>query len=231
MRVAVITLFPDFFEGPLGVGVVAKALRTGSLSVELVPLREYGIGDYRQVDDAPFGGGAGMVLMAGPLTRAIEGREDSHRILFTPAGSPLRQATLDRWAGLDSLTLVCGRYEGVDERFAEASIDEEISMGDYVLAGGEVAALAVIEGVARLLPGVLGNPLSTEAESFRGGLLEEPQYTRPAVFDDAAVPPVLLSGDHARIAAWRAEQRLKRTAARRPDLLAEGPPDRDTGCS
>lgn len=231
MRIAVITLFPDFFEGPLGVGVVAKALRTGSLGVELVPLREYGIGDYRQVDDAPFGGGAGMVLMAGPLTRAIEGREDSHRILFTPVGSPLRQATLDRWAGLDSLTLVCGRYEGVDERFAEASIDEEVSIGDYVLAGGEVAALAVIEGVARLLPGVLGNPLSTKAESFRDGLLEEPQYTRPAVFGGAAVPPVLLSGDHARIAAWRAEQRLKRTAARRPDLLAEAPPDRDTGCS
>lgn len=231
MRIAVITLFPEFFEGPLGVGAVAKALRSEALSVELVPLRHYGIGDYRQVDDAPFGGGAGMVLMAGPLTRAIEGREGSHRVLFTPAGCPLSQAILDRWAGLDSLTLVCGRYEGVDERFAEACIDEEISLGDYVLAGGEVAALAVIEGVARLLPGVLGNPRSTEVESFRDGLLEEPQYTRPAVFRDVAVPPVLLSGDHARIAAWRAGQRLERTAARRPDLLAEPTPDRGEGRS
>ena len=231
MRIAVITLFPEFFDGPLGIGVVAKAQRSGSLQIELVHLREYGVGDYRQVDDAPFGGGAGMILMAGPLTRAIEGRQDSHRILFTPAGRPLTQATLDRWAGLDSLTLVCGRYEGVDERFAEASIDEEVSLGDYVLAGGEVAALAAIEGMARLLPGVLGNPRSTEVESFRGGLLEEPQYTRPAVFHDMEVPPVLLSGDHARIAAWRAERRLKRTAARRPDLLEEPPQDHGAGRS
>ena len=219
MKIAVITLFPEFFAGPLDVGVVAKAVRSGLLNIELIPLREFGIGDYRQVDDAPFGGGAGMVLMVGPLTHAIQGREDSHRVLFTPAGRPLDQASFDRWAGQDSLTLVCGRYEGVDERFAEASIDEQVSLGDYVLAGGEVAALAVIEGVARLLPGVLGNPRSTEVESFRDGLLEEPQYTRPAVFGDRAVPPVLLSGDHGRIAEWRAEQRLKRTAARRPDLL------------
>ena len=231
MKIAVITLFPEFFAGPLGVGVVAKALQSGALDVELVPLREFGTGNYRQVDDAPFGGGAGMVLMAGPLTRAIDGREDSHRVLFTPAGCPLTQATLDRWAGLDSLTLVCGRYEGVDERFVESSIDEEVSLGDYVLAGGEVAALAVVEGVARLLPGVLGNPLSTEAESFRDGLLEEPQYTRPAVFRDVAAPPVLLSGDHTRIAAWRAEQRLERTAARRPDLMAQPAPDGDEGRS
>lgn len=221
MKVAVITLFPGFFDGPLAVGVVAKALEVGALSVDLVPLREYGIGEYRQVDDAPFGGGPGMVLMAGPLTRAIEGREDSHRVLFTPTGRPLDQAVLDRWAGLDTLTLVCGRYEGVDERFTEESIDEEVSLGDYVLAGGEIAALAVIEGIARLLPGVLGNPRSIESESFRDGLLEEPQYTRPAVFGGRPVPPVLRSGDHPRIAAWRFEQRRRRTAARRPDLLEE----------
>ena len=165
-----------------------------------------------------------MVLMAGPLTDAIEGREDSHRVLLTPAGHSLDQATLDRWATLESLTLVCGRYEGVDERFAEASIDEEVSLGDYVLAGGEAAAVSVIEGVARLLPGVLGNPASIEIESFRDGLLEEPQYTRPAVFRDRPVPPVLLSGDHGRIASWRAEQRIERTRSRRPDLLGEDPP-------
>ena len=225
MNIAVITLFPAFFDGPLGVGVVAKALEAGALSVELVPLRDFGVGTYRQVDDAPFGGGAGMVLMPGPLAGAIEGRDDSLRVLLTPAGHPLDQATLDRWANLDGLTLVCGRYEGVDERFAEEFIDEEVSLGDFVLAGGEAAAVAVIEGIARLLPGVLGNPQSIEIESFRDGLLEEPQYTRPAVFRDRPVPPVLISGDHARIAAWRAEQRLERTTARRPDLLERPFPD------
>ena len=225
MNIAVITLFPAFFDGPLDVGVTAKAVASGALDIELVPLREFGVGTHRQVDDAPFGGGAGMVLMPGPLTRAIEGREDSLRILLTPAGRPLDQVTLDRWATLDSLALVCGRYEGVDERFAEDWIDEEVSLGDFVLAGGEVAALAVIEGVARLLPGVLGNPRSIEIESFRDGLLEEPQYTRPAVFRGRQVPPVLISGDHARIAAWRAEQRLKRTETRRPDLLRRSSPD------
>ena len=231
MDIAVITLFPAFFDGPLGVGVVAKALDTGALRVEIVPLREFGVGTHRQVDDAPFGGGAGMVLMPGPLARAVEGRENSLRILFTPAGQPLDQATLDRWAALGSLTLVCGRYEGVDERFAEHFIDEEVSLGDFVLAGGETAALAVIEGIARLLPEVLGNPRSTEIESFRGGLLEEAQYTRPAVFCDLAVPEVLLSGDHGRIAAWRARQRLERTKTRRPDLLERFSSDHPAGHS
>jgi tRNA (guanine37-N1)-methyltransferase len=221
MHIAVITLFPAYFEGPLAVGTVARAVEAGAIDIELVALREYGVGNHRQVDDAPFGGGAGMVLMAGPLTDAIKGRENSHRVLLTPAGHRLDQATLDRWATLESLTLVCGRYEGVDERFAETSIDEEVSLGDYVLAGGEAAAVSVIEGVARLLPGVLGNPASIEIESFRDGLLEEPQYTRPAVFRDRPVPPVLLSGDHGRIAAWRAEQRIERTRSRRPDLLDE----------
>ena len=219
MHIAVITLFPAYFEGPLAVGTVARAVAAGALTIEVVPLREFGVGNHRQVDDAPFGGGAGMVLMPGPLTDAIEGRDGSHRVLFTPAGHPLDQATLDRWATVDSLTLVCGRYEGVDERFTEASIDEEGSLGDFVLAGGEAAAVSVIEGVARLLPGVLGNPRSIEFESFRGGLLEEPQYTRPAEYLGRSVPPVLLSGDHGRIAAWRAEQRIARTRSRRPDLL------------
>jgi tRNA (guanine37-N1)-methyltransferase len=146
---------------------------------------------------------------------------DTHRILLTPAGSPLDQETLDRWADLDQLTLVCGRYEGVDERVAEHLIDEEISLGDYVLQGGEVAAMAIIEGVTRLLKGVVGNPESVEAESFRGGLLEEPQYTRPAVYRDWSVPEVLLSGDHGKVDEWRREQREQRTRERRPDLLEE----------
>lgn len=221
-----ITLFPAYFEGPLGVGVVDKARAAGALRVEVIPLRDYGKGRHRQVDDAPFGGGAGMVLMAEPLAGAIESREGARRILFTPAGRPLDQAALDRWAGLGSLILVCGRYEGVDERFAELFIDEEISLGDYVLAGGEAAAAAVIEGIARLLPGVLGNPRSAESESFRDGLLEEPQYTRPAVFRGRAAPEVLLSGDHARIKAWRAARRLERTRSRRPDLLKDQPEGR-----
>lgn len=217
--IAVITLFPGFFTGPTGVGVVAKALQTGLMDLSLINLRDYGIGVHRQVDDSPFGGGAGMVLMPGPLADAIETRLESHKVLLTPAGGPLDQATLDRLAQCETLTLVCGRYEGVDERFVEEFIDEEISLGDFVLAGGEAAALAVIEGVARLLPGVLGNPRSLESESFRNGLLEEPQYTRPAVFRGRAVPEILVSGDHGRIDAWREAHRMRRTRERRPDLL------------
>lgn len=231
MDIAVVTLFPSFFDGPLDVGVVLKARREGVLRVDLIDLRRFGEGRHRQVDDAPFGGGAGMVLMPGPLARAVEGRSESLRVLFTPAGRPLDQATLDRWASLESLTLVCGRYEGVDERFARHYVDEEVSLGDYVLAGGEAAAAAVIEGVARLLPGVLGNPRSAESESFRDGLLEEPQYTRPSVFREHRVPEILLSGDHGRIAAWRARQRVERTMARRPDLAAAPDPDPPGGYS
>ncbi len=219
MHITIVTLFPDFFSGPLQAGVVGRALADGLAAVTTVDLRQFGVGGYRQVDDAPFGGGPGMVLMVEPLARALEPLAGSHRVLLTPAGVPLQQATLDRWSHLDTLTLVCGRYEGVDERVAEHLVDEEVSLGDFVLAGGEVAALAIVEGVIRLLPGVVGNPQSTTFESFRDdGLLEEPQYTRPAEFRGWTVPEVLLSGDHARIAAWRREQRLLRTRERRPDL-------------
>ncbi len=218
MKISVITLFPEYFEGLLGVSIVGRAIDSGALEVDLVWLREHGVGPHRQVDDAPFGGGAGMVLMVGPLSDAITPLEGSHRALLTPGGRPLDQSTLDRWSALDHLTLVCGRYEGVDERFAQHFIDEETSLGDFVLAGGEAAAAAVIEGVARLLPGVVGNPESIEGESFRDGELEEPQYTRPAVFRNWAVPDVLLSGDHARIDEWRRQQRQRRTRERRPDL-------------
>ena len=220
MRIAVVTIFPEFFTGPLGVSLVGKACSDGVIDVRIVDLRRWGRGVHRQVDDAPFGGGAGMVMMVEPLAEALEPLASTHRVLLTPVGAPLTQATLDRWAGLAALTLVCGRYEGVDERVAEHLIDEEISLGDYVLLGGEVAALAIIEGVTRLLPGVVGNPESVITESFRNGLLEEPQYTRPADFRGWTVPDVLLSGDHGRIATWREEQRQRRTAERRPDLLA-----------
>ena len=219
MKLTVLTIFPDFFESPLGISIVKRAQEIGALDIEIRDLREYGLGIHRQVDDSPFGGGAGMVMMIGPLHEALSPLADSHRVLMTPAGTPLSQETLDRWATLDHLTLVCGRYEGVDERVADHHIDESVSLADVVLAGGEVAALAIIEGVARLLPDVLGNPESAEHESFREGLLEEPQYTRPAEFNGWKVPEVLLSGDHGRIAEWRQEQRLQRTRERRPDLL------------
>jgi tRNA (guanine37-N1)-methyltransferase len=222
MRITLVTMFPEYFVSPLGVGVVGRAADAGLLSIDLVDLREHGLGRHRQLDDSPFGGGPGMVMMVEPLAAALEPLAGTHRVLLTPVGAPITQDTLDRWARLDTLTLVCGRYEGVDERVAEHLIEEEASLGDFVLAGGEAAATAVVEGVARLLPGALGNPESAGAESFREGLLEEPLYTRPAEFRGWRVPEVLLSGDHARIETWRREQRLRRTRERRPDLLPPG---------
>lgn len=218
VRITVVTLFPDYFTTLLQVSIVGRAIDSGLVAVEFVDLREQGLGPHRQVDDAPFGGGAGMVMMIEPLAAALEALADSHRVLLTPGGTPLHQTHLDGWAGIEHLTLVCGRFEGVDERVAEHLIDEQVSLGDFVLAGGEAAAAAIIEGVARLVPGAVGNPSSVERESFRHGLLEEPQYTRPARFGDWEVPPVLLSGDHGRVEEWRQEQRIERTRTRRPDL-------------
>lgn len=215
-------MFPGYFDGPLKTSIVARAIEDGALVVDVHDLREHGIGKHRQLDDSPFGGGPGMVMMVEPLASALEPLADTHRILFTPSGKPMTQDALDAWARLEEVTLVCGRFEGVDQRAIDRFIDEEVSLGDYVLAGGEVAAAAAIEGVTRLLPGVVGNPESTEKESFRDGLLEEPVYTRPSDFDGARVPDVLLSGDHHRIETWRAEQRLQRTRERRPDLLPNG---------
>jgi tRNA (guanine37-N1)-methyltransferase len=224
MKIRVVTLFPNFFDGPLRTSIVERAMSAGDLEVELIDLRSFGKGAHRQVDDAPFGGGAGMVLMVEPLFSALSPIADSHRVLLTPAGTRLEQAVLDRLATYDDITLVCGRYEGVDERVADHLIEEEISLGDFVLAGGEAAAAVLIEGIARLLPGVVGNPESVQFESFKSGLLEEPQYTRPASFEAGDgetwdVPEILLSGDHGKIEAWRADQRLQRTKSRRPDLL------------
>jgi tRNA (guanine37-N1)-methyltransferase len=221
MRITVVTLFPEFFSSPLDVSLVGKARREGIVDVEILDLRAHGIGPHRQVDDAPFGGGPGMVMMIEPLAEALQPLAATHRVLLTPAGVPLEQEMLDGWSSLPALTLVCGRYEGVDERVAETLIDEEVSIGDYVLLGGEVGALAIIEGIVRLLPGVVGNPDSVRTESFRDGLLEEPQYTRPADFRGLVIPEVLLSGDHGRVAEWRERERRKRTAERRPDLLPD----------
>ena len=224
MRINVVTIFPEFFTSPLETSLVGKARGEGLLEVMLHDLREHGTGIHRQVDDSPFGGGAGMVMMVEPLAAALDPLAHTHRVLLTPGGRPLDQEALDRWATLDDLTLVCGRYEGIDERVAEHFIDEEISLGDYVLLGGEVGALAIIEGVTRLLDGVVGNPASVETESFRDGLLEEPQYTRPAEYRGWTVPEVLRSGDHGKVDEWREEQRMKRTRERRPDLLSRQTP-------
>jgi len=219
VRISVVTLFEEFFDSPLQVSLVGRALSDGHITIDFHDPRDHGNGVHRQVDDAPYGGGAGMVMMVEPLARTLEPLSGSHRVLFSPTGTPLNQSTLDRFAALEHLTLVCGRYEGVDQRVADHFIDEEISLGVFVLLGGEVAAAAVIEGVARLVPGVVGNPASTEFESFRDGLLEEPVYTRPSDFRGWSVPDVLLSGDHGKIAEWREAQRIKRTSERRPDMM------------
>lgn len=221
MRISIVTLFGEYFDSPLQVSLVGRAIEKEYLTVDFHDPRDHSKGVHKQVDDAPFGGGAGMVMMPEPLAETLEPLASSHRVMFTPSGTPLTQATLDRLAEIEHLTLVCGRYEGVDQRILDNYVDEEISLGDYVLLGGEVAAAAVIEGVARLLPGVLGNPASTESESFRDGLLEEPVYTRPAEFRGWSVPEALMSGDHGKIAAWREEQRRLRTEERRPDLLED----------
>ena len=181
-------MFPGFFDGPLGVSIVARGIEAGMLEVVLLDLREHGLGRHRQLDDTPFGGGPGMVMMVEPLAAALEPLAGTHRVLFTPAGKPLKQSTFDRWAAMSEITFVCGRFEGVDQRVVDNYIDEETSLGDFVVAGGEVAAALAIEGIARLLPGVVGNPDSTESESFRDGLLEEPVYTRPADFKGGRCP-------------------------------------------
>ena len=218
MRISIVTIFPEYFPAPLSVGVVGRAVDGGLVTVDYHDVRLHGLGRHRQVDDTPYGGGAGMVMRVEPLDAALTPLAASHRVLLSPVGTPLDQDTLDRLALLPHLTLVCGRYEGVDQRIIDHHIDEEVSVGDFVLAGGEVAALAVIDGVVRLIPGVVGNPASTAHESFRSGLLEEPVYTKPAEYRGWDVPEVLLSGDHGRIEEWRQEQRRWRTQERRPDL-------------
>lgn len=218
MRISLVTVFPGFFTSPLQVGIVGRAIEAGLVEVDYHDIRDHGIGAHRQVDDTPYGGGAGMVMRVEPLAETLEPLSASHRVLLSPSGTPLDQAKVERLSQVPHLTLVCGRYEGIDQRVIDGHIDEEISIGDYVLAGGEAAALVVIEAVVRLLPGAVGNPESLVYESFRGGLLEEPVYTKPAEYRGAKVPEVLLSGDHGRIEEWRAQQRQERTRARRPDL-------------
>ncbi len=225
MRIEVVTLFPALVEAGLATGVLGRAVATGKLEVGLENPRSHTDDPHRTVDDRPFGGGPGMVLKAEPLAKAIAAVRarlpaGTPVIGLAAHGAPFEQADARRLAGLAGFGLVAGRYEGIDQRVSEALIDEELSIGDYVLSGGELPALVVIDAVARLLPGVLGDEASAAEESFGDGLLDWPQYTRPEVWDGRPVPPVLLGGNHAAIRRWRLMQALGRTWQMRPDLLA-----------
>lgn len=221
MRIDAVTIFPEFFDSPLQVGLLGRAMADGKLTVAVHDLRVHGRGKHRSVDDEPYGGGAGMVMRPEPIFEAVEDlrSDDSHVVLLSPRGTRLVQAEVHRLASFEHLIFICGRYEGVDERVAQFLCDEELSAGDFVLAGGEVAALVVIEAVSRLVEGVIGNAASLESESHADGLLEYPQYTRPASFRGHDVPDVLLSGDHGAVEVWRRAEAERLTAERRPDLL------------
>ena len=227
MRVDLVTLFPEIFAGFLGTSFVGRAIEGGQLSVRARSPRDFGLGKHRSVDDTPYGGGSGMVMRVDVLVAVMESLDAdapdgvrARRVLLTPQGQVLDQARMQRLAELDSMMLVCGRYEGFDER-VRSHVDEELSLRDFVMTGGEVAAMAIVDGCARLLPGVLGNEASTIDESHSpdtGGLLEYPHYTRPPEFRGARVPEILTGGHHAEIAQWRRAQAIARTQARRPDL-------------
>ena len=230
MDITVLTLFPDYFAGPLQASLLGKAAAGGRVNLRTVQIRDFATDKHHTVDDTPFGGGNGMVMKPEVCVAALESvppQPGQIRVLLTPRGEPLTQALVRELAQAASLVFFCGRYEGVDERVT-GWVDREISLGDFVLSGGEAAAVAVIDAVVRLLPGVMGNAESAVEESFSEGLLEYPQYTRPAEFQGRLVPPVLLSGNHAAIGRWRRQQSLAITKARRPDLLARlqlGPED------
>jgi tRNA (guanine37-N1)-methyltransferase len=221
-----VTLFPEMFDGLLATTVVGKAIAAGTVAVHRTNPRDFGLGNYRQVDDTPYGGGPGMIMRIEPIAAALDAiaaaRGPSHRILLTPRGRRFDQDGARALAARPRITLVCGRYEGTDERVA-ALVDDQICIGDFVLAGGELAAAVVLEATARLVPGVLGCGLSAGDESFSKGRLEYPQWTRPADFHGQAVPPVLLSGDHKAIERWRRRESVRLTQALRPDLLAAQP--------
>ncbi len=223
-RATILTLFPEMFPGPLGLSLAGDALARGVWALETRQIREHGLGRHRAVDDTPAGGGPGMVMRADVLAAAIDAAQEQNdprpRLLMSPRGRPLTQARVRDLARGPGAVILCARFEGVDERVIAARDLEEVSIGDYILSGGEVAALALMDACVRLLPGVMGEELSGEEESFEGGLLEYPHYTRPRDFEGRAIPDILLSGDHAKIARWRHEQALALTRARRPDLLA-----------
>lgn len=223
MRFDVVTIFPDMFSGYLQEGIVGRAVKRGVLKVNLVNIRDFAKGRHKSTDDRLYGGGDGMVMRPGPIYRALQSVEKRSRqslaIFLSPQGEIFDQAAAWELSNSDQIILICGRYEGVDERIRTTCIDRELSIGDYVLSGGELGAMVVMDAVSRLVPGVLGGKRSNVEDSFEDGLLEYPQFTRPHFFQGGEVPPILLSGDHERIRVWRREESLKRTLDRRPDLL------------
>jgi tRNA (guanine37-N1)-methyltransferase len=234
-RATILTIFPDMFPGPLGMSLAGKALTAGAWALDTVDIREFGLGVHRQVDDTPAGGGPGMVMKPDVLARAIDSVavDARPRLLMSPRGRPLTQQRVIDLARGEGVVLVCGRFEGVDERVIVARGLEEVSVGDYVLSGGEIAALVLLDACVRLIPGVMGKAASAQEESFAQGLLEYPHYTRPQIFEGRPIPEILLSGDHGKIAAWRRSEAERLTRARRPDLPGgaaenrpgKGPPD------
>ncbi len=225
LRIDIISAVPGLLESPLGLSIPKKAIEKGLAEIHLHNLHEYGLGKYRQIDDYPFGGGAGMVLMAEPLGTVIEklkGERHYDEIIYTsPDGEPFRQKTANTLSLTQNLMIICGHYKGIDQRIRDLYVTKEISMGDFVLSGGEIAAAAIVDAVVRLIPGVLGNEESALSDSFQDQLLAPPLYTRPEEYKGLKVPSVLVSGDHGKIAAWRLEQSIERTKKLRPDLLKD----------
>jgi tRNA (guanine37-N1)-methyltransferase len=223
-RASVLTIFPDMFPGPLGASLAGKALAGGLWALDVVDIRDHAADKHRSVDDTPAGGGPGMVMKADVLARAVDAAaapgDGRPRLLMSPRGTPLTQSRVVTLARGEGVIVLCGRFEGVDERLIAARNVEEVSIGDYVLSGGEIAAYALVDACVRLIPGVMGQPASGAEESFSEGLLEYPQFTRPQIFEGRSIPAVLTSGDHARIAAWRRAEAERITRERRPDLWA-----------
>jgi tRNA (guanine37-N1)-methyltransferase len=223
LRFDIVSIFPGMFESPFGESIIQRAREEGLLDLRVHDLRDYSLNKHKKVDDAPFGGGVGMVMNVEPIARAITAVKkevpDTRTILLSPGGRPFDQQKAWELSRLPSLTLICGRYEGIDERVHQHYVDEEISVGDYVLTGGEIPAMVLVEAVSRLLPGVLGDPDSVVEESFADNLLEYPQYTRPQDFEGFKVPEILVSGDHKKIRDWQKAEALKKTERVRPDLL------------
>ena len=216
----VLTLFPEMFEGFIQTSIIGRSLENKIVNVKLLNIRDFSEDKHRSVDDAPYGGGPGMVMTPQPIRDAIQSiNEASHKIFLSPKGQPLDQKKVIDLSNKDNITLICGHYEGIDQRIIDTYVDEEISIGDYVLTGGELGAMVVIDSVTRLLPGVLGDEDSYKEDSHYNGLLDHPHYTRPQVFDGLEVPPVLLSGHHEKIEKWRLEQSIINTYEKRPDLI------------
>lgn len=220
MKIDILTLFPEIYPGPLGSSIIGRAVKNGVVEINAIDLRNYAHDKHASVDDKPYGGGPGMLMRADVLFEALSDlkKDGTVVVLTTPRGEPFTQSAAVKMASIDHLLILCGHYEGIDERVIERFVDWELSLGDFVMTSGNIAAMAMVDAAVRLLPGVLGKDESSADESFSNGLLEYPQYTRPPEIEGMKVPEILLSGDHAKIAAWRLEESLKLTAVRRPDL-------------